>query len=103
MACKYVRVQLSVFDMLVMFGQLFARQGFGFTLAAFIPTHPIALNGFSLVNPNLSHNIYCIVNMGVQIKRESGPGGRQISTILETWHKTPKILASQDSVLEAVI
>jgi len=51
--------------MLVMFSQFLAGQSLGFTLAAFIPTDPSAFNIFPFVNPNLLHNIHCIVNMGV--------------------------------------
>ncbi len=32
--------------------------------AAFIPSDPPALYAFSFVNPNLFHNIYCIVIIG---------------------------------------
>ena len=57
-----------------------------FTLAAFVPTDPPAFDLFSFVNPNLFHNIYSIVIMGVRIK-----GKKRIdwSKIVRKWrHET---------------
>ena len=56
-----------------------------------IPTDPIALDIFPLVDPNLSHDTDYIVNIGVRIKAERWLRIGQISVIMESRGETSGI------------
>ena len=69
-ACKYVRIELAILQLAKMLRQFFAWQCLGFSVTAFIPTYPPALDTFSFVDPCFPHDTYCIVKIGVRFKPE---------------------------------
>jgi hypothetical protein len=58
---RYFQLQLAVFYLAIMLSQFPGWQSLRFSLATFIPANPPALDTFSFVSPDSSHDIHSIV------------------------------------------